>query len=273
MRCCIAALLVCACTAAQAHTPALKPKVPPGTDPGGIAIAIVGYGLDYTDPEIARRLARDGEGEIIGWDLVDGDNRPYARTDIAAPPDGSDGTRLAKLLLSTYSHARLVPVRIVSFDPPALSQAMSFVVRTPARIVAFPVSSAAAQDWLRQRAGLVSQMLFVVSVVDDRTGPAGERPVEAAPGNLLAVAADTTLAAQKGTAEVWIEPRLGVPATVAEAVIMAAALAGCTQHGREPPAGFELKADLLALAQPEANPSGRRLIEPKCPFNRSDRSK
>ena len=37
-----------------------KPKVPPGRDPGGVAIAVIGSGVDYTLTNIARRLARDG---------------------------------------------------------------------------------------------------------------------------------------------------------------------------------------------------------------------
>jgi subtilisin family serine protease len=55
----------------------VDPPVPPGVDPGGVAVAIIGQGVDYTQPDIAARLARDGEGEIIGWDFVDNDRRPF----------------------------------------------------------------------------------------------------------------------------------------------------------------------------------------------------
>ncbi len=55
---------------------AADPKVPTGLDPGGTAIGLVTTGIDYTDPEIAARLARDGEGEAIGMDLVDGERLP-----------------------------------------------------------------------------------------------------------------------------------------------------------------------------------------------------
>jgi hypothetical protein len=256
----IAALLVCVCTAAQAQTPGSKPKVPPGVDPGGVAIAIIGSGLDYTDPEIAPRLARDGEGEIIGWDLVDGDNRPYLHAGV--------GTHLAKVLLSTYGHARLVPVRTASFDPTAVSQAIGFVMRTPARIVALPVMSAQAHDWLRQRAERTGQMFFVVAATGDR---AAAGSMQVAPGNLITVAAareaDTTLHARHQAAEIWVvSTQQGTPAGSAEAAMIAAALAGCTQQGSLARTGFELKADLMALAQPDIGHSGRRVIEPTCPF-------
>ncbi len=71
-----------ALAAALAATPALAadPPVPIGQDPGGTAVAIISTGIDYTIPEIAKSLARDGEGEIIAWDFVDGDNRPYAKS-------------------------------------------------------------------------------------------------------------------------------------------------------------------------------------------------
>lgn len=250
---------------AHSQAPLVKPKVPPGIDPGGIAIALVGYGLDYTDPEIAPRLARDAEGEIIGWDLVDDDNRPSSRAGRDA--NGNDGTRLAKLLLSAYAYARLVPVRVASLDVPALSQTINFLTRTPARIIALPVSDRAAQEWLRQRAGMASQILIVAAATDE-TVPAGMLS-EPTAGNLVVVgAAGTTLVGQNGTADVWITKRqsaqFGAPANSAEAVAIAAGLAGCTQHGRGARAGFELKADLLALAQSDY--SRVRFIEPGCPF-------
>src|SRR5688572_3480924 len=104
----LAACLALALTFTGAFAQSSKPKVPPGTDPGGIAIALIAHGIDYTDPEIAPRLARDGEGDIIGWDFVSGDNKPFS----SAPDAGIDGTRLAKLILSAYARGRLVPLRI-----------------------------------------------------------------------------------------------------------------------------------------------------------------
>ena len=105
----LAAVLVIAlaATGASAQSPA-KPKVPPGTDPGGTAIALIAHGVDYTDPEIAPRLARDGEGDIIGWDFIAGDNKPYA----AGAENGVDGTG------SPSSFSR--PMRVDDWCPSAL---------------------------------------------------------------------------------------------------------------------------------------------------------
>jgi len=58
-------LIAVAAFAVAALAQEKKPPLPPGRDPGGVAIALVTTGIDYTVPEVAQRLARDGEGELI----------------------------------------------------------------------------------------------------------------------------------------------------------------------------------------------------------------
>jgi len=119
---------------------ARKPPLPPGRDPGGVAIALLTTGIDYTQPEVAQVLARDGEGELIGRDIADDDNRPRAVELEARANWGGDGTALAKALGSPGR--RLVPVRISPGDPMSLARAVAFVAQTPARIVVPVISSA-----------------------------------------------------------------------------------------------------------------------------------
>ena len=69
----VAAVAVVLAIVGSAAAQPKKPKLPPGLDPGGVAIVLLTTGIDYTKPELAVRLARDGEGELIGWDAVDGD--------------------------------------------------------------------------------------------------------------------------------------------------------------------------------------------------------
>src|SRR5262245_39161047 len=105
--CALAALVLATAGAAQQR----KPPLPAGRDPGGVAIAFIGTGIDYTLPLIAQRLARDGEGELIGWDVVDNDNRPF-RTSVAAgtgPEQDGDLTRVVRAIGT--SGRRVVPVR------------------------------------------------------------------------------------------------------------------------------------------------------------------
>ena len=67
---------ILAAFAVWAAAPALAadPPVPLGQDAGGTAVAFMTTGIDYRDPAVAKALARDGEGELIGWDFVDDDN-------------------------------------------------------------------------------------------------------------------------------------------------------------------------------------------------------
>jgi len=126
------ALIMLAClalVAAAGHATARSssdPKVPAGRDPGGVAVAIIGNGLDYRRAEIASRLARDGEGELIGWDLVDDDARPFAAS-------GGDEV-IASLVLAEGQVARLAVVRAGSGRQDHIAMALRLTGQTPARI-------------------------------------------------------------------------------------------------------------------------------------------
>ncbi|MEZ5855940.1 MAG: hypothetical protein R3D67_14795 [Hyphomicrobiaceae bacterium] len=128
-------------------------RVPAGRDPGGIAVGIVGSGIDYTKPELAARLARDGEGEAIGWDFVDNDRRPLAR--------GGIDDAVSLVIIEEARAVRLVVVRAVPDNPPMLAPALQFVAQTPARITLFlaqlkaPIPRAHIDEAARRLPGLV----------------------------------------------------------------------------------------------------------------------
>lgn len=167
-----------------------KPPVPPGRDPGGVAMALLGTGIDYTLPQIAQRLARDGEGELIGWDLEDRDRRPYdsSRGD-TRPEWGGDGTAIAGFLGG--EGVRLVPVRVNPADPAALARAIAFVAQTPARVAILPMWGARREAWepFRQAASHFKDILLVV--------PAGEGSEPVYPA---ALGLDNVLAIEHGAA-------------------------------------------------------------------------
>lgn len=153
---------------------ARKPKPPPGRDPGGIAIAIVTTGIDYAQPAIAARLARDGEGELIGWDMVDGDNRPHAASPSDTPGSaGGDGTHFARDLAFPFK-TRLVPIRVAAGTPAAIAQAITFAARTPARVVLVPMTPGTGADWHAYASAAASAVagagdLIVILVADGNT--------------------------------------------------------------------------------------------------------
>jgi|RhiMetdeSRZDD1v2_1073273.scaffolds.fasta_scaffold311088_2 hypothetical protein len=176
-----------------------KPPLPPGRDPGGIAIALLTTGIDYTSASVARGLARDGEGELIGFDLVDGDNRPFGDNRAQTRPHwGGEGTTLAINILDPTIGARLVPVRVDPRDPTSLARAVAFIARTPARIVAVPMWGPHKEDWqpFRQAVEHLPRLLFLVAAGDDGKDldKAPVYPAAFALPNVLVVTAASTVA-------------------------------------------------------------------------------
>ncbi len=171
---------------------AADPKPPPGQDPGGHAVALIAGGIDYRDPALAARLARDGEGELIGWDVVDDDRTPFsAATGEGADAAGTDNsTSIAQTLLSGYARGRLVPVRAPRGNPQALAKAIAFAVNTPARIiaVALPLETDAMRQVIRQASERFKEHVFIVagalpaaSKAGAQSGMQGMPPATAAP--------------------------------------------------------------------------------------------
>lgn len=110
---------------AAAETP--DPKVPAGRDPGGVAVAIVGPGLDYRRPEFHRRLARDGEGELVAWDFADDDPRPFSGVEVDAA--------LASIVLAESPATRLVLARVPAGRHDLIAAAFRFAAQSPARVL------------------------------------------------------------------------------------------------------------------------------------------
>lgn len=156
-----AALSLVAATA-LAQTPADKPRVPPGVDPGGVAVAIIGDGIDYTRPEIAARLARDGEGQIFGWDFIDADRRPFAICAGGASSAQACPTNAASTIVRLAPTVRLIVVRASPSRPQSLVEAMLLVRQSPARIVlvSFDTQQEMVTHFLLDAANRFPDLLF-----------------------------------------------------------------------------------------------------------------
>jgi hypothetical protein len=272
---CVVAVLASG-TAAEAQR---DPPLPPGRDPGGVAIAILGTGIDYTLPEIARRLARDGEGELVGWDLVDNDNRPF-RSSRAAPNAGTWGASMTALGLEIGAPGRrIVPVRIDPDDPRSLARAVAFLAQTRARIVVVPTWSRRQADWepFRQAATHFKDLLFVVPADDEGIGASREPAWPAAfrLANALVVAASPADGGTPGQAGdggtrtadalVALPPSETIgdptpPRASLAAAVAADALAGCWPRLIEAHRGEALKRALLAEAAKAAAREAKPVI-------------
>lgn len=159
----LAVAIVACAVAALAQTPAPKPKLPPGVDPGGVAIGIITTGIDYRLGIAARCLARDGEGELIGWDLVDRDRLPFAARAVGVMDDS-----VLASAVNCDGRMRLVPVRIDTADAATIARAIAFLASTPARIVVLPATHLPS-DWaaLQAAAERFGQVLIVIAATGD----------------------------------------------------------------------------------------------------------
>lgn len=175
--------------AAHADDPVLKP----GRDPGGTAIAILADGFDYTNPELAKVLARDGEGEAIAWDAVDQDHRPYEKE--------GKGTAAA-IAAAAKSNVRIVQVRVNPNDTTSLARGIAFAVQTPATIILalLPASDASGRGVLVAAAQKFETTLFIGS--PPALTPGDEVPTNGLENLLLIEAGMDGLAAVEALATV-----------------------------------------------------------------------
>jgi len=188
----------------QAFAQAAKPAVPAGTDPGGVAVALLGPGLDYTNPLIARRLARDGEGDPIGRDFAGGDNRPYEPADAAG---NRPGTNAALTLVRLVERVRLVAVREHPADPAAIGRMIAFTMQSPATIAVWLDGAPARRDWpiLAEAARRFPERLVIVPA------PADGKALAALPRlpNLVLAASAARLASGRAPSGVTIPKDAG----------------------------------------------------------------
>ncbi len=222
-----------------------KPKVIPGRDPGGVAVAVIGAGIDYSRAEMAARLARDGEGELIGWDFADNDARPFSG-------DNADG-RLAALALGEGQAAgRLVVARVAPGRQDQIAAALRFAGETPARIVLVLADPGRplTVGQLAEAAQFLRPMLIVVPAhrVEGVAPVAGEERA-----GLIIVTAEGQAAA-KGPADVAVASLPGELAGEGGAADDAAAarlvaIARRVAAGEPGLDGAGLRANLLRLAK------------------------
>lgn len=243
-----------------------KPRVPAGRDPGGVAVAVIGAGVDYLQPDIAGRLARDGEGELIGFDLIDADPWPLEEPtrNLSVPADA--GTTLCRVVLREAMAARLIPVRVPAGPPAAIAQALAFVAQTPARVVLVLAPAGPMTPPLLQ--ALTRMQARTVVVVPAGTLMAPDAAATALGGVLSVAAARTGAAAPSWAATMQRAADLVVPLEASQpepempdhhAAARVAALAARLVAVETAATGPAMKARLLGLAQAQPG-GGQRII-------------
>ena len=144
----------------------LNAPVPAGADPGGVTVAHVDSGINYTIPALAARLARDPAGRALGYDYWDMDDRPFD-ADTGRSPffPIRHGTRVAGILVREAPDVRLLPYR---YPRPAMGRMADMVADADANgalIVAMPMGSNDPGAWrpFAEAAGSRPHRLVVVS--------------------------------------------------------------------------------------------------------------
>jgi len=144
-----------------------------------LRVGMVDSGVNYLLPEINRRLARDNDNRLIGYDFWDMDDLPYD-----AHPVNSGffvqrhGTRTASLLLREAPAIELVPYR---YPRPDMSRMQALIEHADANgvsILGMPLGSNRLEDWgaFARSAREHPHMLFIVSAGNDGRD-IDERPV------------------------------------------------------------------------------------------------
>jgi len=144
----------------------LNPPVPAGPDSAGIRVGLVDSGVNYLLPEIAGRLARSPDGEILGYDYWDLDRRPF---DASPTPDpffpGHHGTLTASLVLEGAPVAKLVPYRYPRHAMVRMTALIEDAAAQGVRVMNLSLVSRDRAEWLPFEAAAAAhpEMLFVVA--------------------------------------------------------------------------------------------------------------
>ena len=131
-----------------------------------IRVGLVDSGVNYAIPLINRHLARDSDGQLIGYDFWDMDDLPYD-----AHPLRSEffvqrhGTRTASLLLREAPDIVLVPYRYPRPDMSRMQALVEHAASNQVDILGMPLGSNRAEDWraFEQAARAHPDMLFIAS--------------------------------------------------------------------------------------------------------------
>ncbi len=147
----------------------LNPPVPEnasGLNDNTVLVALVDSGVNYLLPEIRAGIARDGSGNLLGYDFWDMDERPF---DTQTPGSSffvqRHGTRTASILLREAPATRLVSYRYPRPDLKRMKALISHADSLGVRIIGMPLGSRNKEDWevFEQTAKAHPHILFIVS--------------------------------------------------------------------------------------------------------------
>lgn len=150
-------------------TETLQAPWPDGTDRGGVRVGLIDSGLAYDLPVFRDRLARDADGQPLGYDFWDLDPWPYDG-DFARGPflPIRHGTAVASILAREAPNADLVPYRYPRPDMTRMRELLARAAGDGIRLLAMPLGSRNRDDWTAFEAALEQHdILVIVSAGND----------------------------------------------------------------------------------------------------------
>ena len=150
-------------------TETLQAPWPEGSDPGGVRVALVDSGLAYDLPLFRNRLARNTEGDPLGYDFWDLDPWPYDGDASRGPfLPIRHGTAVASVLAREAPGAALIPLRYPRPDMSRMGDLVDHAADAGARILALPLGSRKPDDWRAfENALREHDLLVIVSAGND----------------------------------------------------------------------------------------------------------
>jgi len=144
----------------------LNPPLPDKGRQTGLRVALIDSGVNYQLDEIARSLALDEHGDLIGYDYWDNDTTPFD-----ANPARSwffvqrHGTRTASILLNEAPDIALVPYRYPRPDMSRMALLVEHAASNSVRIIGMPLGSDNQNEWAHfsTAAEQHPEILFIVS--------------------------------------------------------------------------------------------------------------
>jgi hypothetical protein len=138
---------------------------PEAIDGRPIRVAMVDSGVNYLLPVIQQSLARTPEGQLIGYDFWDMDERPFDSHPSKSGIIQRHGTQTASLLIREAPFVRLVPYRYPRPDMQRMEQLLKHAAANDVRIMGLALGGNRKADWalFESAAKLHPQILFIAS--------------------------------------------------------------------------------------------------------------
>ena len=131
----------------------------------GIRVALVDSGINYLLPTINRSLARDDDGQLIGYDFWDMDERPFDSHPDSRGRVQRHGTRTASILINEAPFVELVAYRYPRPDMQRMKDLVAHADQHAVRVIGMPLGGNLRDQWTAFEAAAKAHphILFVAS--------------------------------------------------------------------------------------------------------------